>query len=118
MIQFKQIYLTVIFLYLCLLQVNFIYAEASLDIPDDIVDDWDEAVIEQNRKNIQKAVPAKKHQTARPKNLKNNSIIINENFQRKQQQKTQSAAKTLKPYKSPLHKPILYQKIYIREKHQ
>ena len=114
MIHYKLIYLTMMFLFLGLFQLNFIKAEESLDIPADIINDWDEVVIEQDRQISQEIVPLKEPQRVSKKYQKKNSAAIKKTKTLKQFKKKKT--KPLKSYKSPLHKPILYQKIYIRDK--
>jgi len=116
MIQYNSFNATFIFALLSLFQINSIYAEPSSDIPDEIVNDWDEVIIEKDNEVLQQQLEQKQYEYNRQKALKNNSRKNKKNYKKKQLKYTKVKAKAAKVYKSPLHKPILYQKIYIRDK--
>lgn len=108
MMQFSPASLIILCISLNLLQIKGINAETSLDIPDDIVNDWDEAVIEQEKEQ--------QYQREQRKASNNSFTVINKNLHTRRLEKKRRKPGTSKSYKSPLHKPILYQKIYIRDK--
>jgi hypothetical protein len=118
-------------------QVNYLSADPLMDIPDDIVHDWDEGyILEQkvyeqgveeqaiDEERVKEAVQTqqnKSHQQNKSYQQKSVTVKNTGKFkQLKNNQQTNVKKYTqdinLKPYKSPLQKPVLYQKIYIKDK--
>jgi len=112
MIRAKRILFIFVFLSLNMFKANSVTATSSLDIPDDIVQDWDEAVIEQDKDRQNKYYQRKSNNKA----LQPRSKKLKRTLKPKTVKQIKAKPKIKKTYKSPLHKPILYQKIYIREK--
>ncbi|MFK5891630.1 MAG: hypothetical protein QM504_00235 [Pseudomonadota bacterium] len=107
-------------------QNNWLNADSLMDIPDDIVDDWDEAlIIQENIQNerFEQDKQAQQNKYYQQKNRINKPLKVKKRYKYKRLKKTQQVSVkaytqniSLKPYKSPLQKPVLYQKIYIKHK--